>query len=33
MNQVRQIGDASVARVEEMRGPSFRATTLFPDWD
>jgi len=30
---VRQIGATTVTRVEEMRGPSFRATTLFPDWD
>ena len=28
-----QIGSAKVTRVEEMAGPAFRLTTLFPDWD
>ncbi|MDA1098107.1 MAG: MBL fold metallo-hydrolase [Proteobacteria bacterium] len=27
------IGAARVTRVEEMAGPAFRLTTLFPDWD
>jgi len=27
------IGGATVTRVEEMPGPSFRLSTLFPDWD
>ncbi|HZD26813.1 MAG TPA: MBL fold metallo-hydrolase [Alphaproteobacteria bacterium] len=27
------IGAATVDRVEEMPGPSFRLTTIFPDWD
>ena len=27
------IGTARVARIEEMAGPAFRLSTLFPDWD
>jgi glyoxylase-like metal-dependent hydrolase (beta-lactamase superfamily II) len=27
------IGSARITRVEEMAGPAFRLTTLFPDWD
>ena len=27
------IGGARVTRVEEMAGPAFRLSTLFPDWD
>ena len=30
---LRTIGEATVDRVEEMPGPSFRLTTIFPDWD
>lgn len=29
----RSIGNATVTRVEEMPGPSFRLSTIFPDWD
>ena len=32
MTMARRIGEASVVRVDEMRGPSFKATTLFPDF-
>ena len=28
-----QIGSANITRLEEMAGPAFRLTTLFPDWD
>ncbi|MBT6912773.1 MAG: MBL fold metallo-hydrolase, partial [Rhodospirillaceae bacterium] len=27
------IGAARVTRVEEMAGPGFRLSTIFPDWD